>query len=1143
MSDVTPTVINSNGYVSSGVATDVVVGSGATISSLYVTDTGVASATVVSSGGNLYVSSGGVVSGVIVSSGGHLGAGTYKGTAALGADGVVSGATVLAGGQALISAGGVIYDAQVAGTLEVDSGAATYDAVVTGTTALEMLSSGSIDSGAQIGAGASQLIYGAVVSGATISAATQTVYSGGSALATTLSGVSYTSSGSQVISSGGYASGTVIADHGFQDIESGGSAYDTTVASGGEQDIHAGGVVSGVTVASGGLGQVWFGATGSGLDIQSGGSAVVIGDDAGDGTGSVSEVTVESGGTLEIEASIAGVSGLVLQSGGTLALDAFSAGATMSLAGQVLTVSGGGLTETIDFDSSQSDLVLSDFVLASDADSGGMMLNYVACFCPGTMIETADGEAPVETLSIGDMVKNAAGGLRRLRWIGRRSYSADFVENNANVLPVTICAGALEDGVPRRDLRVSPFHAMYVDGALAPAGALVNGQTILRSPVVGDVEYLHLEFDDHELIVADGAVCESYVEDGARGIFQNSSEYRTLYPDARRDAPLYCAPRVEDGERLAAIQKQLAERARARKGRASTGSEVIETNGRQTGSGEEAASPLQGWLDHADRNGVSGWAWDAGCPFKSVAVDILVNDEIVATVTANASRSDLVQAGIGSGWNGLAHSFVEPLDRGRRHLIVARHAGTEEQLAGSPVVLAPGHSFDQDLEMTITRAVAGLDETSDRAGIVSFLSREVERIRHAAADDHADRRGRDDVLQKRRSSGRAGSEHVLGPRALVIDEVLPLPGRDGGSDAILSHIRSLVRLGYQVTVATPGGECSAEAVSNLEREGVFVAKAPFYNAAEDVLRLQNGAFQLVYLHRCGVASAYAGLVKRYQPAARLVYGVADLHHLRLDRQAYVEGRVDLSQMAKRVRTLEITAALLTDAVVTHSSFEAETLRKLAPTLNVCVVPWDTACRAVRTQAADRHDIVFLGNYSHAPNEDAALHLVRTIMPLVWCERPEARCVIAGQGATPAVLKLSKDFPGVHVVGGVNDLTDDLFETARMTVAPLRFGAGLKGKVLASFGAAIPCVMSSVAAEGLPLPDRLRGLVCDEAQDFATQIIRLLGTPETADELGRTGARMMRDHYSTQEVDRALSVALGLGRAAALPEPQSFREVV
>ncbi|MBR0657472.1 Hint domain-containing protein, partial [Plastoroseomonas arctica] len=151
------------------------------------------------------------------------------------------------------------------------------------------------------------------------------------------------------------------------------------------------------------------------------------------------------------------------------------------------------------------------------------------CFYPGTMIATPNGERAVETLAIGDMVLTAEGDVRPIRWMGRQTVSTLFGDP-LRVLPVRILAGALGEGVPARDLLLSPDHAVLVEGILVQAGALVNGTTILRQFDVPEVfTYHHIELQAHELVLAEGAPAETFVDNIDRLGFDNWEEHEALY--------------------------------------------------------------------------------------------------------------------------------------------------------------------------------------------------------------------------------------------------------------------------------------------------------------------------------------------------------------------------------------------------------------------------------------------------------------------------------------------------------------------------------------------------------------------------------------------------------------------------------------
>jgi hypothetical protein len=182
------------------------------------------------------------------------------------------------------------------------------------------------------------------------------------------------------------------------------------------------------------------------------------------------------------------------------------------------------------------------------------------CYCRGTKILTDSGEVAVEDLRIGDLVVTKSGEVKPIRWIGRRSYGGRYVAGNRNVLPVCIAQGALDEQVPARDLWVSPLHAMFLDGVLIPAQALVNGHSITQASSVELVEYFHIELAAHDVILAEGAWSESFIDDDSRFMFHNHAEFGQLYPDMVREPARFCAPRVEDGAELEAVRQKIVAR-------------------------------------------------------------------------------------------------------------------------------------------------------------------------------------------------------------------------------------------------------------------------------------------------------------------------------------------------------------------------------------------------------------------------------------------------------------------------------------------------------------------------------------------------------------------------------------------------------
>jgi hypothetical protein len=207
------------------------------------------------------------------------------------------------------------------------------------------------------------------------------------------------------------------------------------------------------------------------------------------------------------------------------------------------------------------------FALADDG-SGGTMLTV--CFARGTMAETPGSDVPVECLKPGDEVITLAGGERvpaRVVWVGHRRLNLTAHPQPRLVAPILIERGAFADDVPRRDLLVSPDHAIFADGKLICARQLANGSTIRQDTDLGSVEYWHVELEDHAIMLVEGLPAESYLDTGNRGFFVNSALPCQLHPDLTNeaDSPIReansCVPFVTDEATVQPVWQRLAERA------------------------------------------------------------------------------------------------------------------------------------------------------------------------------------------------------------------------------------------------------------------------------------------------------------------------------------------------------------------------------------------------------------------------------------------------------------------------------------------------------------------------------------------------------------------------------------------------------
>jgi hypothetical protein len=205
------------------------------------------------------------------------------------------------------------------------------------------------------------------------------------------------------------------------------------------------------------------------------------------------------------------------------------------------TVSGGDTLITIDGQT----LTLVNYTGSLDPD-----FNYVACFLRGTRIATARGDVAIEALRIGDMARTAAGGFRPIIWIGRRRIDARRHPDPGGVWPVRVTAHAFGEGLPARDLWLSPGHNIAWEGALMPICALANARSIAHVEC-DEVEYWHVELDAHDVILSENLPSESYLDCGNRGAFANHDGAVELFADfAPRGDKQTCLPLVKEGPRV-----------------------------------------------------------------------------------------------------------------------------------------------------------------------------------------------------------------------------------------------------------------------------------------------------------------------------------------------------------------------------------------------------------------------------------------------------------------------------------------------------------------------------------------------------------------------------------------------------------------
>ncbi|MGB7565696.1 MAG: glycosyltransferase [Prochlorococcaceae cyanobacterium] len=382
---------------------------------------------------------------------------------------------------------------------------------------------------------------------------------------------------------------------------------------------------------------------------------------------------------------------------------------------------------------------------------------------------------------------------------------------------------------------------------------------------------------------------------------------------------------------------------------------------------------------------------------------------------------------------------------------------------------------------------------------------------------------------------------ILG-RALFLDHGTPRPDRDAGSHAALVEMELVASLGYKVTFLPSNLAWLGRYTEELQRRGIEAIHAPFVLSLESFLRERGVEFDFIYLTRYTTVRDSLPQLRAHAPQARLIFCNADLHYLRELRQARAEGLEGEAAVAAfaaiaDTRREELDAIGAVDLTLTYSEveqavIEAESLGRVATAL----CPWvvKTAEQAVALE--QRHGLAFLGSYQHPPNRDGIESFLSEVWSTLRGRFPDLELHLYGSGMEPELERRWSERPGVRVHGWIQD-AKAVFERHRVFIAPLRAGAGLKGKVIAALAQGIPQVLSPMAAEATGLRHGVEVFIAKTPEQWVQSIGDLVRDDALWLRCSRAALVHSREHHSLQRGLELMAEALGqLGLPLRAPRP-------
>lgn len=376
-------------------------------------------------------------------------------------------------------------------------------------------------------------------------------------------------------------------------------------------------------------------------------------------------------------------------------------------------------------------------------------------------------------------------------------------------------------------------------------------------------------------------------------------------------------------------------------------------------------------------------------------------------------------------------------------------------------------------------------------------------------------------------------------RILVIDACALTPDMDAGSVRMFNMLLILARLGHKVTFGAENLQVHEPFSSTLKAHGVEHLSVPFTHSLQHYLEESGFTFDVAIISRKHVASRFLPFVRKYAPTCKIVFDTVDLMFLRLARQAALEDSEKLRLEAAESQAEELALVHASDLTFVVSQAEADVLAAEAPLDKLAVVPLINDFVESPHPFCDRSGILFVGGFQHPPNLDGILFFLDEVLPIIRKREPDIQVHIVGSRTPPALA--ARATSGVLVHGFVPDLSA-ILSSVRLSIAPLRFGAGIKGKISQSMACGVPVVGTTIAVDGMHLDNGINCLVADSPADFAEAVCRLHEDESLWHRIAESGQEHARSMFSSDAVKTQMVAALSklVDFSAQVPRPLPIR---
>ncbi len=347
---------------------------------------------------------------------------------------------------------------------------------------------------------------------------------------------------------------------------------------------------------------------------------------------------------------------------------------------------------------------------------------------------------------------------------------------------------------------------------------------------------------------------------------------------------------------------------------------------------------------------------------------------------------------------------------------------------------------------------------------------------------------------------------------LIVEACMITPDQDAGSVRLLNMLKILKRDGHHVTFVADNLEFQQKYVTLLQRIGVEVLHGAFAGTVRKVLQTRGPSLDAIMFCRHYIASRYVDQVRTFAPHARIIFDTIDLHFVREEREAALRKDAAMSRAAAVTRAKELGVMKHADLTLVVSEFEKALLAEILPSAKVDIISLINDEAPAPRPFDERSGILFIGGFRHPPNVDGITWYITEVLPHVRRALPDVITTIVGSNMPASLKALACE--GVDIKGFVEN-TEPLLANARVSIAPLRFGAGIKGKINEAMKYGIPVVATACAVEGMHLVPESDVLVSDNPEAFAQAIVRAYSDESLWNKLSQGGLQNVHRHFSME----------------------------